>query len=120
MAADPPERPDERVLVIGPSRSRLLLEIVCIPSDTEHRLIHSMKLRPSTRADFYDHSSTRNDATERPEANGDYLADADGYLYKPTGEPDILDGQHATIQVIEAEADEYERGNFRRAADRAE
>ena len=37
---------------------------------------------------------------------GDYLADADGYLYKPTGEPDILDGQHATIQVIEAEADE--------------
>lgn len=51
---------------------------------------------------------------------GDYLADADGYLYKPTGEPDILDGQHATIQVIEAEADEYERGNFRRAADRAE
>ena len=38
---------------------------------------------------------------------GDYLADADGYLYKPTGEPDILDGRHATIAAIEAEADDY-------------
>ncbi|MGL4300833.1 MAG: hypothetical protein ACRCW4_17375 [Candidatus Neomicrothrix subdominans] len=38
---------------------------------------------------------------------GDYLADADGYLYKPTGEPDILDGKHATIAAIEAEANDY-------------
>ncbi len=52
LAADPPDRPDERVLVIGPTRSGLLLEIVCIPSDTEHRVIHSMKLRPSIRAEF--------------------------------------------------------------------
>lgn len=36
---------------------------------------------------------------------GDYLADVDGYLYLPTGEPDILDGRHATIEAIEAEAD---------------
>ena len=36
---------------------------------------------------------------------GDYLADVDGFLYLPTGEPDILDGRHATIEAIEAEAD---------------
>ena len=38
---------------------------------------------------------------------GDYLADADVYLYKPAGEPDILDGKHATFAAIEAEADDY-------------
>lgn len=39
---------------------------------------------------------------------GDLLADAEGYLYQPTGEPDILDGKHATIATVEAEADRYE------------
>ena len=30
---------------------------------------------------------------------GDYLADADGYLYKPTGEPVALDGVGASGQA---------------------
>ena len=52
LDAEPPERPDERVLVIGATQTGQLLEIVYVPSDTEHRVIHSMKLRPSTQADF--------------------------------------------------------------------
>lgn len=52
LDAEPPERPDERVLVIGATQTGQLLEIVYVPSDTEHRVFHSMKLRPSTQADF--------------------------------------------------------------------
>ena len=52
LDAEPPERPDERVLVIGATQTGQLLEIVYIPTDTEHRVIHSMRLRPSTRAQF--------------------------------------------------------------------
>lgn len=43
---------------------------------------------------------------------GDYLADTDGHLYEPTGNAVILDGRHATIEVIEAEANEYAAHGF--------
>lgn len=49
---------------------------------------------------------------------GDMLADADGLLYDPNGKAVIIDGRHATTQSLEAEADEYERGKFRRLAER--
>lgn len=38
---------------------------------------------------------------------GDFLADGDGYLYKPTGEAVIIDGEHATIASTNAEADRW-------------
>ncbi|CCM65408.1 MULTISPECIES: hypothetical protein [Candidatus Neomicrothrix] len=43
---------------------------------------------------------------------GDYLADTDGHLYEPTGTAVIVDGKHATIAAIEAEADEYTKHGF--------
>ena len=50
--ATPPHRPDRRETIIGPDRAGQLLELIVVPGDTEHRLIHSMGLRPSTRAQF--------------------------------------------------------------------
>lgn len=47
---EPPAPPDERVLVVGPARDGQLLEIVYLATDTGHRVIHSMSLRPSTQA----------------------------------------------------------------------
>ena len=42
---------------------------------------------------------------------GGYLADADGFLYEPTGQAVIFDGRHASIESTNAEAREYaERG----------
>ena len=42
---------------------------------------------------------------------GGYLADADGFLYEPTGQGVIIDGRHASIESTDAEAREYaERG----------
>ena len=35
-----------------PARNGQLLEVAVIPSHTSHQVIHSMKLRPSTRALF--------------------------------------------------------------------
>ena len=52
LDAEPPQRPHDRVLVIGPDRSGLLLEVVHIPTDTAYRVIHSMRLRPGTRAKY--------------------------------------------------------------------
>lgn len=52
LDAEPPERPDVRLLNIGPARNGQLLEVGVIPSHTSHQVIHSMKLRPSTRALF--------------------------------------------------------------------
>ena len=48
LAPEPPARPAERILVIGPARDGQLLEIVYLTTDTGYRVIHSMKLRPST------------------------------------------------------------------------
>lgn len=52
LDAEPPERPDHRILVVGPARDGQLLEVVYVPAHTSYRVIHSMKLRPSTRATF--------------------------------------------------------------------
>ena len=52
LPAEDPHRPDERLLVIGPDLSGQLLELVVIPADTYQRVIHAMRLRPSTQADF--------------------------------------------------------------------
>ena len=52
LDAEPPDRPDVRLLSIGPARNGQLLEVAVIPSHTSHQVIHSMKLRPSTRALF--------------------------------------------------------------------
>ncbi|WP_020379456.1 hypothetical protein [Candidatus Microthrix parvicella] len=52
LDAEPPRRPHNRILVIGPDRSGSLLEIVHIPTDTAYRVIHSMRLRPGTRAKY--------------------------------------------------------------------
>jgi hypothetical protein len=38
---------------------------------------------------------------------GDFLADIDGYLYEPTGQAAIIDGEHATIASTNAEADRW-------------
>ena len=35
---------------------------------------------------------------------GDMLADADGYLYRPTGEPVTVNGRHLTNTEIEIES----------------
>ena len=45
---------------------------------------------------------------------GDMLADSDGRLYDPNGHAVIIDGRHATTHALEAEADAYEQGIFRR------
>ncbi|WP_291825129.1 hypothetical protein [Candidatus Neomicrothrix sp.] len=43
---------------------------------------------------------------------GGYLADADGFLYEPTGQAVIIDGRHASIESTNAEARQYaERGS---------
>ncbi len=42
------------------------------------------------------------------------LADSDGLLYDPNGQAVIIDGRHATTHALEAEADAYEQGVFRR------
>ena len=52
LPAEDPYRPDERLLVIGPDLSGQLLELVVIPADTYQRVIHAMRLRPSTQADY--------------------------------------------------------------------
>ena len=38
---------------------------------------------------------------------GDFLADAEGYLYEPTGEAVIIDGKHASMESTYAEADRW-------------
>lgn len=43
---------------------------------------------------------------------GDLLADSEGLLYYATGLPVILDGKHATVAAVEAEADEYATGDL--------
>lgn len=52
LDAEPPRRPHDRVLVIGPDHNKLLLKVVHIPTDTTYRVIHSMRLRPGTRAKY--------------------------------------------------------------------
>ena len=42
------------------------------------------------------------------------LADSDGRLYDRNGQAVIIDGRHATTHALEAEADAYEQGIFRR------
>ncbi|UEJ81966.1 hypothetical protein Bra3105_14080 [Brachybacterium halotolerans subsp. kimchii] len=42
---------DERLLVIGPDRHGMLLEMVALPADTPTRVIHADRLRPI----FYDY-----------------------------------------------------------------
>ena len=49
---------------------------------------------------------------------GDTLADSDGYLYDTNGAAVIIDGRHATIEVLEAEADYWATHGFRRVANR--
>ena len=49
---EPPDRPDTRVLYIGPNRNGHLLEIVTIPTDTGEIVIHAMNLRPSTQTAY--------------------------------------------------------------------
>ncbi len=46
---------------------------------------------------------------------GDTLADSDGYLYDTNGAAVIIDGRHATIAALEAEADYWATHEFRRA-----
>ena len=38
---------------------------------------------------------------------GAFLPDVDGYLYEPTGQAAIIDGEHATIASTNAEADRW-------------
>ena len=45
---------------------------------------------------------------------GDTLADSDGYLYDTNGAAVIIDGRHATIKAVEAEADHWATHEFRR------
>ena len=52
IEAEPPDRSDDRILAIGPGRDGQLLEVIYVPAHTEYRVIHSMRLRPSTRAEF--------------------------------------------------------------------
>lgn len=49
---EPPERPDTRILYIGPNRHGQLLEIVTLPTDTGEIVIHAMNLRPSIRTAY--------------------------------------------------------------------
>lgn len=42
---------EERLLVIGPSQSGSLLELVAVPADSPTRIIHADHLRPK----FYDY-----------------------------------------------------------------
>ncbi len=44
-------RGEDRLLVIGPSRSGALLELVAVPVDAPTRIIHADNLRPK----FYDY-----------------------------------------------------------------
>ena len=44
---------------------------------------------------------------------GDFLADADGFLYEPTGEAVIIDDKHASIQSTNAEADYWATHEFK-------
>ena len=52
IEAEPPDRSDDRILAIGPGRDGQLLEVIYVPAHTEYRVIHSMRLRPGTRAEF--------------------------------------------------------------------
>jgi len=45
------DHPPDGVL-LGATQTGQLLENFYVPSDTERRVIHSMKLRPGTQADF--------------------------------------------------------------------
>lgn len=49
LEAEPPERPDARVLVIGPARSGQLLEVIYAVIDTDYLVIHCMNVRSSIR-----------------------------------------------------------------------
>lgn len=61
-------------------------------------------------------STTKTAPTPTPETPlytyGDLLADSDGHLYQPDGAAVVIDGTHATIAVIEAEANEYSERGF--------